>query len=64
MKPMDDHVIDGHKVDPELVDRFYNGSDGRRTSDAEWDETRRRTLEFEGLDDAEALARLEAMRHG
>lgn len=57
-------IIDGHKVDPHLVDRFYNGYDGRRVTDDEWDETKRRTAEFENLSDDEALARLEAMRHG
>lgn len=57
-------IIDGHKVDPHLVDRFYNGSDGRRTTDTEWDESKRRTTEFEGLSDEDALARLEAMRRG
>lgn len=56
--------IDGHKVAPETVDRFYSGADGRRVTDEEWDVTRDRTRAFEGLSDEEALARLEELRRG
>lgn len=34
--------IDGHRVDARKADRFYHGSDGRRVTDEEWDEDRRR----------------------
>lgn len=34
--------IDGHRVDARKADRFYHGSDGRRVSDEDWDEDRRR----------------------
>lgn len=37
--------IDGHLVDADKVDCFYHGSDGRRISDAEWDESRDRTCD-------------------
>ena len=35
--------LEGHKVDPEKLDRFYHG-DGRRVSDEEWDEDRNRAI--------------------
>lgn len=35
--------LDGHKVDPEKLDRFYNG-DGTRVTDEQWDEDRRRAI--------------------
>jgi hypothetical protein len=35
--------IDGHRVDPRKLDRFYHG-DGRRVTDEEWDEDRRRAI--------------------
>lgn len=41
---MTDYIeIDGHRVDPEKAHRFYHG-DGRRVSDEEWDEDRRRAI--------------------
>lgn len=35
-------TIDGHVVDARRVDEFYNGSDGTRVSDAQWDESKLR----------------------
>lgn len=35
-------LIDGHKVAPHLVDEFYNGDDGGRVTDEQWDESKRR----------------------
>ena len=35
--------LEGHKVDPTKIDRFYHG-DGRRVSDEEWDEDKRRAI--------------------
>ena len=41
---MDEFVeLDGHKVDPKKLDRFYH-ADGRRVTDEEWDEDRRRAI--------------------
>lgn len=45
--------IAGHTVDSRLVDEFYNGSDGTRVTDAQWDESRDRKAET--LDDLRAL---------
>lgn len=45
--------IDGHEVDPDKVDRFFNGSDGSRVTDEQWDESRDRTAE--SLDDLRLL---------
>lgn len=48
---MDEFIdIDGHKVDPKKVDRFYNGSDGTRVTDEQWDEDKRRAIEFADVD--------------
>lgn len=35
-------VIDGYKVDPAIVDLFFDMRTGRRVTDAEWDETKAR----------------------
>lgn len=45
--------INGHTVDAEKVDRFYNGGDGTRVTDEQWDESRDRTADT--LDDLRAL---------
>ena len=44
---MDDETIeiDGHQVPAHLVDLFYNGSDGSRVSDEQWDEQKARLVE-------------------
>ncbi|HEY8588654.1 MAG TPA: hypothetical protein VIL55_03770 [Naasia sp.] len=44
-------IIDGHKVDPHIADRFYDGCTGRRVTDEEWDESQRRIRELEALGD-------------
>lgn len=46
-------LIDGHTVDAEKVDRFYNGDDGTRVSDEQWDTSRDRTAA--SFDDLRAL---------
>lgn len=43
-------VIDGHEVPARLVDQFFSGRDGRRVTDAEWDEAKRRVEDAEMLD--------------
>ncbi len=45
--------IDGHTVDARNADQFFNGSDGSRVTDEQWDESRDRTAET--LDDLRAL---------
>ncbi len=45
--------LDGHTVLAERLDEFYNGGDGSRVTDEQWDETRDRTAE--SLDDLRAL---------
>lgn len=45
--------IDGHQVDARRVDEFYDGSDGSRVTDAQWDESRDRTAE--SVEDLRAL---------
>lgn len=45
--------IDGHEVPDDRVDEFYNGSDGSRVSDEQWDISRDR--EASSLDDLRAL---------
>lgn len=37
--------IDGHKVDAAKADHFYSQRDGRRVTDAEWDEERKRIID-------------------
>lgn len=37
-------VLDGHLIDLRKADRFYSGRDGRRVTDEEWDEDRRRAI--------------------
>lgn len=39
--------IDGHKVDAEIVDKFFHGDDGKRLTDEEWDEMKRREREID-----------------
>lgn len=34
--------LDGHRVKRTELDRFFHGKDGRRVSDEEWDEDKRR----------------------
>lgn len=46
------------------TDVFHSGRSGRGLTNAEWDESKRRRLEFEALSDDDALAALEAMRRG
>ena len=43
--------IDGHKVDADKVDLFFNQHDGSRVTDEEWDESKRRQAEAEALGD-------------
>lgn len=45
--------LDGHTVQADRLDEFYNGSDGSRVTDAQWDESRDRTAD--SLDDLRAL---------
>lgn len=40
--------IDGHQVEAHRVDDFFDGETGRRVTDEEWDESKRRRLEHEG----------------
>jgi hypothetical protein len=47
-------VIDGHKVDPHMVDEFYDARTGRRVTDEEWDESQRRKREAEARDARDA----------
>lgn len=47
--------IDGHKVDPEKADLFYNMNDGTRVTDEEWDESARRIKEAEALEGEDAI---------
>lgn len=42
--------IDGHRVDADTADLFYNMDDGSRISDAQWDESKRRVQDAEMLD--------------
>lgn len=37
--------IDGHLIEASRLDEFYNGSDGSRVTDAQWDESRSRSAE-------------------
>lgn len=45
--------VDGHNVDARRLDEFYNGSDGSRVTDSQWDESRDRSAK--SLDDLRAL---------
>lgn len=46
-------LIDGkYKVDPAMVDRFYDMRTGQRITDAQWDEDKRRLELGEAIDDA------------
>ncbi len=50
---MDTHEkieLDGHMVDPDRIDQFYDGNTGRRITDEEWDESQRRLREHEAAD--------------
>ena len=42
--------IDGHKVEADKADLFYNMDDGSRVSDSDWDESKRRIEDAEMLD--------------
>lgn len=43
--------LEGYIVDSRKLDRFYNGSDGSRVSDEQWDEEKKRyqSATLEGL---------------
>lgn len=47
--------IDGHRVDPDKADLFHNMDDGSRTTDEEWDESKRRMEEAEALEGDDAI---------
>lgn len=48
MKTPEEYIdIDGHNVPAVMADQFYDGRTGRRITDAEWDESRRRIREAE-----------------
>lgn len=47
--------IDGHKVDADIADLFYNMSDGSRVTNDEWDESKRRIAEAEALEGDDAI---------
>ncbi|WP_350347267.1 hypothetical protein ABIQ69_11560 [Agromyces sp. G08B096] len=42
-------IIGGHSVPEDKVDLFFDGKSGRRVTDAEWDESKRRLREAEAL---------------
>lgn len=42
--------IDGHEVDGAIVDQFFNGDDGSRVTDGQWDESKRRIRAAEEAD--------------
>lgn len=50
---MEKVIIDGHTVDARDADKFYNGSDGSRVTDEQWDTSRDRVAHT--LDDLRAL---------
>lgn len=42
--------LDGHQVDAHSIDMFFDGDTGRRVTDEEWDESKRRLQEHELAD--------------
>lgn len=42
--------LDGHKIDPAMIDMFYDMKTGERISDEAWDETKRRIEMAEALE--------------
>lgn len=53
MIEQDTVVLDGHKVAVQRLDEFYNGSDGSRVTDSQWDTSRDRTAG--SVEDLQAL---------
>lgn len=46
--------LDGHKIDPAIIDLFFDMRTGERITDEEWDETKRRIAAGEAKDYGQA----------
>lgn len=45
--------VDGHKVDPAIIDLFFDMKTGERVTDEQWDETKRRIALAEAMEAAD-----------